>query len=133
MFCRSLFVLLYFFFWPFFFDKRILITPLVSSSSSYSLWFDPTWTRLCKVPYCGVNNTNHYITDTGLTYCYRCIKPQMGGRFIIALMMLSLMILTLTYYWHITCFRHDIAEYFLITHSLTPFSWQEDLEYILTM
>jgi hypothetical protein len=38
-FCRSLFVLLYFFFWPlcclFFFDIRILITPLVSSKSSY--------------------------------------------------------------------------------------------------
>ena len=37
MFCRSLFVLLYFFFWPlcclFFFDIRILIAPLVSSSS----------------------------------------------------------------------------------------------------
>jgi hypothetical protein len=34
MFCRSLFVLLYFFFWPlyclFFFDKRILITPVLS-------------------------------------------------------------------------------------------------------
>jgi hypothetical protein len=40
MFCRSLFVLLYFFFWPLcclsFFDIRILITPLVSSNSSYS-------------------------------------------------------------------------------------------------
>jgi hypothetical protein len=38
LFCRSLFVLLYFFFWPlcclFFFDIRILITPLVSSNSS---------------------------------------------------------------------------------------------------
>jgi hypothetical protein len=37
MFCRWLFVLLYFFFWPLccllFFDKRILITPLVSSNS----------------------------------------------------------------------------------------------------
>jgi hypothetical protein len=37
MFCRSLFVLLYFFFWPlcylFFFDIRILIVPLVSSFS----------------------------------------------------------------------------------------------------
>ena len=37
MFCRSLFVLLYFFFWPlcclFFFDIRFLITPLVSSNS----------------------------------------------------------------------------------------------------
>jgi hypothetical protein len=40
MFCRSLFVLLYFFFWPlcclFIFDIRILIAPLVfSNSSSY--------------------------------------------------------------------------------------------------
>ena len=39
MFCRSLFVLLYIFFWPlcclFFFDIRILITPLASSKSSY--------------------------------------------------------------------------------------------------
>ena len=37
IFCRSLFVLLYFFFWPFcclFFDIWILITPLVSSNSS---------------------------------------------------------------------------------------------------
>ena len=38
MFCRSLFVLLYFFFWPLcclsFFDLRILLTPLVSSNSS---------------------------------------------------------------------------------------------------
>jgi hypothetical protein len=41
MFCRSLFVLLYFFFWPlcclFYFDIRILITPLVSSNSSQRL------------------------------------------------------------------------------------------------
>ena len=40
MFCRSLFVLLFIFFWPlcclFFFDQRILITPLVSSSSSFT-------------------------------------------------------------------------------------------------
>jgi hypothetical protein len=39
MFCRLLFVLLYLFFWPwcclFFFDIRILITPLASSNSSY--------------------------------------------------------------------------------------------------
>ena len=37
MFCRSLFVPFYFFFWPlcclFFFDIRIMITPLVSSNS----------------------------------------------------------------------------------------------------
>ena len=41
MFCRSLFVLLSFFFWPlcglFFFELRILITPLVSSNSSYRI------------------------------------------------------------------------------------------------
>jgi hypothetical protein len=40
MFCRPLFVLLFIFFWPlrwlFFFDIQILITPLVSSSSSYN-------------------------------------------------------------------------------------------------
>jgi hypothetical protein len=38
MFCRLLFVLLSFFFWPLYclsFDVRILITPLVSSSFSY--------------------------------------------------------------------------------------------------
>jgi len=39
MFCRSLFILLSCFFWSlcclFFFDFRILITPLVSSNSSY--------------------------------------------------------------------------------------------------
>ena len=39
MFCRSLFVLLSFFFWPlcclFCFDLQILITPLVSSNSSF--------------------------------------------------------------------------------------------------
>ena len=40
MFCSSLFALLSFFFWPllcclFFFDLQILITPLVSSISSY--------------------------------------------------------------------------------------------------
>ena len=49
MFCRSLFVLLYFFFWPlcclFFFDIRILITTLETSNSSYTssqiCWFHP--------------------------------------------------------------------------------------------
>ena len=39
MFCRSVFALLYFFIWPlcclFFFDLRILITPLVSSNLTY--------------------------------------------------------------------------------------------------
>ena len=40
MFCRSLFVPLYFFFWPlcclFYFDIRFLIAPLVSSNSSFN-------------------------------------------------------------------------------------------------
>ena len=40
MFCRSLFILLFFFFWPLcrlsFLDLRILITTLVSSNSSWS-------------------------------------------------------------------------------------------------
>ena len=80
MFCRSLFVLLYFFFSPlcclFFFDIRFLIAPLVSSNSSdsepnnlcsfsvmlrtqrrsntyqlYSLWFDPTGVRTHDLPH----------------------------------------------------------------------------------
>ena len=45
LFCKSLFVLLSFFFWPLcclFFDVRILITPLVSSNSSYYNWVDVT-------------------------------------------------------------------------------------------
>jgi hypothetical protein len=45
MFYRSLFVLLYFFFWPLcymylsFFDSRLLITHLVSSNFSYTILF----------------------------------------------------------------------------------------------
>ena len=44
MFCRSLFVLLYIFFWPlcclFVFDLRILIILLVSSNSSYMVLYN---------------------------------------------------------------------------------------------
>jgi len=47
IFCRSLFVPLYFFFWSlcclFCFEIRILITPLVSSNSSYRLFKDCFW------------------------------------------------------------------------------------------
>ena len=47
MFCRSLFVLLSFFFLSlcclFFFNLRILITPLVPSSSSYMYTLDRVW------------------------------------------------------------------------------------------
>ena len=43
MFCRSLFVLFSLFYWPlcclFFFDIRILITPLVSSNSFYTHYY----------------------------------------------------------------------------------------------
>jgi hypothetical protein len=53
MFCRSQFIVLYFFFWPlcclFFFDIRILITPLVSSN-----YF---WTRTS--PYNKLRTTKH--------------------------------------------------------------------------
>ena len=49
MLCRSLFVHLYFFFWPlcclFFFDIRILIAPLVSSNSS---WICSVSLEICR-------------------------------------------------------------------------------------
>jgi hypothetical protein len=58
MFCRSLFVLLSFFFWPLcclsFIDLRILITPYVSSNSSYmtippiALTSRQYWSNVCK-------------------------------------------------------------------------------------
>jgi hypothetical protein len=56
MFCRSLFVLLYFFFWPLcclFFDIRILITPLVSSNSSsiITTLYTQTWFTLINGPF----------------------------------------------------------------------------------
>jgi len=56
MFCWSLFVLLYFFFWPlcwlFFYNIRILIAPLVSSNSSYNIHYNnsapmSTFSLLC--------------------------------------------------------------------------------------
>ena len=52
MFCRSLFVLLYFLFWPlcylFFFDLRILITTLASSDSPDVGYYNRTWWMLCQ-------------------------------------------------------------------------------------
>ena len=51
----GLFIFSYLFFWPlcclFFFDIRILITPLVSSNSSYSPRFDSTWARTHLQPH----------------------------------------------------------------------------------
>ena len=55
MFCRSLFALLYLFFWPlgclFFLDVRILINPLVSSNSVSGVWKfkEKVKDRFCKM------------------------------------------------------------------------------------
>jgi len=70
MFCRSLFILLYLFFWPlcclFFFDIWILITPLVSSNSSYHL-------RVCRVHLAkGENQTSNVSVDRDWLYIYLC-------------------------------------------------------------
>jgi hypothetical protein len=67
VFCRSLFVLLYFFFWPlcclFFFDIRILITPLISSNSSYVIY----WSMIRGVlPLCCKVHYVHYFSMTSL-------------------------------------------------------------------
>jgi len=55
VFCRSLFVLFSFFFWPlcclFFFDLQILITPSVSSNSSLNNLISPSRV-VCVVQYC---------------------------------------------------------------------------------
>jgi hypothetical protein len=68
MFCRSLFVLLYFFFLPlcclFFFDIRILITPLVSSNSPsirwtlFQLYYDENISMWWWCPLCTIQNWN---------------------------------------------------------------------------
>ena len=55
IFYRSLFVLLYFFFWPLcclFFELRILIIPLVSSNSTYTHHFgrEKTKTQISSFP-----------------------------------------------------------------------------------
>ena len=55
MFCRSLFVLVFFFFWPFcflsFFDLRILINPLVYSNSFHQeRKFGPFYWSTCSKP-----------------------------------------------------------------------------------
>ena len=72
MFGRSLFVLLYFFFWPLyclgFFDLWILIAPLVSSNSSYRKWILTqihTWSSTPKdVDASGHDNGNPSETRT---------------------------------------------------------------------
>ena len=61
MFCRSLFVLLCVFIWPlyclFFFDIRILITPLLSSNSSFDIF--------SIFPFITIKLTIHWLQNTG--------------------------------------------------------------------
>jgi hypothetical protein len=73
MFCRSLFVLLYFFIWPlccmFFFDIRILITPLVSSNAQIldiviqfkRVCISPSSTLIKQYQVCLCNTSHVYI------------------------------------------------------------------------
>ena len=80
MFCRSLFVLLYFFFWPLcclFFDLRILIAPLVSSNSSHMclLLIDTDCICRCKsrimVIFEGPDRQHdHFCSESDRTSCY---------------------------------------------------------------
>ena len=88
MFCRSLFVLLYFFLWPlcclFFFDLRILITPLVSSnSSSIKLTYKNVFNEV-KIIYCYKKENQAYLFSICINY--RCpdicflLSVQFGWR-----------------------------------------------------
>jgi hypothetical protein len=67
MFCRLLFVLLYFFLWPlcclFFFDIRFLIAPLVSSSSCEKKKYSYVMQYL-RPPFWKVHYTPHVIRHT---------------------------------------------------------------------
>ena len=86
MFCRSLFVLLYFFFWPlcclFFIDIKILITPLVSSNSSkHIIYFPPLFcfvSRACLYVWrrCSrfVRLFNDWLTGCWL-FVWWCLTP----------------------------------------------------------
>jgi hypothetical protein len=67
MFCRSLLVLLSFFFWPLrclsFFDLRILITPLVSSNSFSPLDIEYVYDRQHEIHY---NNKKEFEDTKGV-------------------------------------------------------------------
>ena len=83
LFCRSLFVLLYFFFWPlcclFFYNIRILITPLVSSNRFY-IWcqnFTPEYGKMHIIgsSTCSINNCltiRHIINFCLLSMLWAC-------------------------------------------------------------
>ena len=106
MFCRSLFVLLYFFFWPcclFFFDIWILITPLVSSNSSVTCFWNyafatsfitkasdafPSW-RLLVLPVCvGVCVVSRFCSCFVFCHCipvdssFGCLNSSFNNRLI---------------------------------------------------
>ena len=90
MFCRSLFVLLYFFFWPlcclFFIDLRLLVSPLVSPYSSDIPYYNlihhieraspirqtrTRWVVLC-VRYLAICTSNNILqtTTVGSMFCF---------------------------------------------------------------
>ena len=82
MFCRSLFVLLSFFFWPlcclFFFDLRILITPLVSSNSSLKLISSiclSFWFTTCYVWWMCFLTDSRHSDEYQLCFCSRWLVP----------------------------------------------------------
>jgi len=75
IFCRSLFVLLFIFFWPlcrlFFFDIRILINPLVSSKSAYYNWVD-------------VTASGHFVPeDIILSVAIKCMNLRRSARILV--------------------------------------------------
>ena len=76
MFCRSLFVLLSFFFWPlcclFFFDIRIMIVPLISSNSSYHYYLIAiSFLFIFPVIY-----KSSYINKANCTLCWQTPWPN---------------------------------------------------------
>jgi len=86
MFCRSLFVFLYFIFWTlcclFFFDIRILITPFVSSNSScnfvldYKLQHSITFLEIRRLDLYWVICPFYFSLDTNLSWMYWNIQRQ---------------------------------------------------------
>jgi len=91
MFCRSLFVLLYFFVWPlcclFFFDIRILITPLVSSDYSCQwLWIDHAWLYVrvsltfivISLYHSSPNHHSHVNASIPTWYCHSWFLRSLG-------------------------------------------------------
>jgi hypothetical protein len=85
MFCRSLFVLLYFFFWPlycmFFFDIRILITPLCLQTLLTPLLSMLTSSSLCSLP----SFYAHFLLSM-LTSFSLCSLPSLYAHFLLSML-----------------------------------------------